>query len=109
GLPTICKTLLNGPPPDALELSIDINELNHGKTALHVAASHGHVELVEMLLQAHPGPRWDLDNHGFSALHLAIRKNQEEVVQELAKTSLLNVRSGYEGMLPIHVTLLIIT
>jgi len=54
-----------------------------GRTALHLAATHGHEEAVAQLLAASPKALGATDMEGMTALHWAAREGHEEVVAEL--------------------------
>mmetsp|Transcript_134434 Transcript_134434/g.245368 ORF Transcript_134434/g.245368 Transcript_134434/m.245368 type:complete len:881 (-) Transcript_134434:70-2712(-) len=65
----------------AMKVQIDARSL-HGRTALHLAASSGHVESVQVLLQAKAAIEAKTDA-GFTALHMACQRGHLDVVKNL--------------------------
>lgn len=55
----------------------------HGDTSFHVAARHGHVELVRQLVQQHGLPLDHVNTDGKTALHEAAQNSQLECVAYL--------------------------
>ncbi|KAJ6698327.1 ANKYRIN REPEAT PLANT PROTEIN [Salix purpurea] len=54
-----------------------------GQTALHMAAKGQAVELVEELIMSDPSLMNMVDNKGSSALHIAVRKGRDQIVRKL--------------------------
>ncbi|XP_058129131.1 ankyrin repeat domain-containing protein 27-like [Anopheles ziemanni] len=70
-------------PPRAPRLRLNLNAVNgEGYTALHVAAMHGNVEMVRVLLDEHVNPTIRLKS-GATALHLATRERRLRIVRML--------------------------
>uniref|UniRef100_A0AAG5CZ34 Uncharacterized protein n=1 Tax=Anopheles atroparvus TaxID=41427 RepID=A0AAG5CZ34_ANOAO len=64
-------------------LRLNLNAVNgEGYTALHVAAMHGNVEMVRVLLDEHVNPTIRLKS-GATALHLATRERRLRIVRML--------------------------
>lgn len=101
GLATCCRMVLKDPGIAGRE-HIDVNELDERRnTALHVAASCGHLQIVKELLLANA--KLHVRNaKGWTPLHTAILEHQYEVVEELSKTSLIDATSSYEALDPLH-------
>lgn len=59
-----------------------LNMRSSGKTALHVAAHQGHIEIVKLLLQSGASVNAK-DNDGDTCLHYAAFGNQPEVKMSL--------------------------
>ncbi|XP_067454225.1 CARD- and ANK-domain containing inflammasome adapter protein [Thunnus thynnus] len=80
----------------------NINTVNSSnETLLHVAAEHGHLSIIELLLQR--GARLDLkDNKGHTALHRAASRGHTEIVRALIKAGTLNYTLDLQGKTPIH-------
>uniref|UniRef100_A0A182RYA9 VPS9 domain-containing protein n=1 Tax=Anopheles funestus TaxID=62324 RepID=A0A182RYA9_ANOFN len=74
------------PPPDEAvteKVRVDLNAVNgEGYTALHVAAMHGNVEMVRVLLERKVNPTIRLKS-GATALHLATRERKLRIVRML--------------------------
>ncbi|WOG94793.1 hypothetical protein DCAR_0314090 [Daucus carota subsp. sativus] len=68
-------------------LDIDVNLVDlHGRTALHVAAIYGHIEVIQFLVSVGGSP--DIaDQHGWTSLHCASIAGQEEAVEFLMNCS----------------------
>lgn len=79
----------------------DLEERNNfGHTALHLAARHGHVAAVRMLLDAGANPD-AVDSTGRMPLHLAAQQPDPETVSVLSARS--NVRAvDLLGMTPLY-------
>ena len=84
----------------AAKASPKIKALRWGWTALHVAASKGHVEIIKLLRAG----GWDIravDDCGRSALHIACINGQLEVVTELLGE--IDAKHGdADGNTPLH-------
>ncbi|XP_052902367.1 ankyrin repeat domain-containing protein 27-like [Anopheles moucheti] len=74
------------PPPEESvphKVRVDLNAVNgEGYTALHVAAMHGNVEMVRVLLEHKVNPTIRLKS-GATALHLATRERRLRIVRML--------------------------
>lgn len=81
---------------------IDINTVNSSsETLLHVAAEHGQLSVIELLIQK--GARLDLqDNKGQTALHRAASKGNTEIVRALTKAGAPIYTLDLQGKTPIH-------
>jgi ankyrin repeat protein len=67
-----------------LESGVAIEELDkHGQSALHLAASNGHLETVKLLIDAGANPLAD-DSKNITSLHLAASNGHLETVKLLA-------------------------
>ena len=75
----------------------------NGDTALHLAASRGHIEVARALLQAGANARKS-NNNGQTPLHLATMKGHLEIVRALLEAGAgADVRKSDEsGMHPIY-------
>lgn len=64
---------------------------NDGKnTALHIAASQGHVNVIKVLLSSCPDC-WEIDNiKGQNILHIAVESNKDNVIEYIKNNSRLN-------------------
>uniref|UniRef100_A0A7N6ASE0 CARD domain-containing protein n=1 Tax=Anabas testudineus TaxID=64144 RepID=A0A7N6ASE0_ANATE len=81
---------------------IDINTVNSSnETLLHVAAEHGHLSVIELLIRK--GARLDLqDIEGHTALHRAASKGHTEIVRALIKAGAPIYSLDLHGKTPIH-------
>ncbi|KAF7645591.1 hypothetical protein LDENG_00201500 [Lucifuga dentata] len=81
---------------------IDINTVNSSnETLLHVAAEHGHLSVIQLLLQK--GARLDLqDNKGHTALHRAASRGHTEAVRALLKAGSSIYTLDVQAKTPIH-------
>lgn len=71
-----------------------------GETALHLAVSQGHYELVELLLdKVNPSRK---DNEGNTALHIAMIKNRIQICQRLLAISGLINKKNKRGLTALH-------
>lgn len=76
----LCRAAAVGDLNELKELGEDPNSADYdGRTPLHVAASHGHVEIVEWLISRRANVN-QLDSFGLSALTEATRHNQQDVI-----------------------------
>ncbi|XP_069006024.1 CARD- and ANK-domain containing inflammasome adapter protein [Embiotoca jacksoni] len=82
----------------------DINTVNSSnETLLHVAAEHGHLSIIELLIRK--GARLDLkDDAGRTALHRAAGRGHAEIVRALAKAGAHIHAQDLEGKTPIHLS-----
>ena len=87
-----------------LEPSAEINEVERGWTALGYASWHGHVDVVEVLLDA--GADVDkIESEGYSPLHDACVCGEAKIVKLLlAKSAKVNVRND-GGQTPLHLAI----
>lgn len=67
-------------------MSYAASESKGGYTPLMLAAKHGHVDVIEMLLELGVGA-WQGDWHGLCALHHAALHNQCQVIHLLCSRS----------------------
>ncbi|XP_009792344.1 protein VAPYRIN-LIKE-like [Nicotiana sylvestris] len=66
---------------------IDLNSIDsQGRTALHIAAIHGHVEVLQFLVSVGSDPDM-LDSQGWTPLHFAAHKGHVEAVDFLLNHS----------------------
>ncbi|XP_019151531.1 PREDICTED: ankyrin repeat-containing protein At5g02620-like [Ipomoea nil] len=76
-----------------------------GKTALHIAASHGHTNtMLELILQC-PDCYEVVDYSGRNVLHVAVESNQASAVKVLLSNPLFNSlinEKDVEGNTPLH-------
>ncbi|XP_058212034.1 ankyrin repeat-containing protein At5g02620-like [Rhododendron vialii] len=75
------------------------------ETALHIAAAHGHVSVIEELLSYNPDC-WEMVNSkGQNALHIAVDMNRDSVIRYILRKSwvgqLINQKDN-EGNTPLH-------
>ncbi|XP_058212035.1 ankyrin repeat-containing protein At5g02620-like [Rhododendron vialii] len=75
------------------------------ETALHIAAAHGHVSVIEELLIYNPDC-WEMVNSkGQNALHIAVDMNRDSVIRYILRKSwvgqLINQKDN-EGNTPLH-------
>ena len=96
GLPAVVRALLiAGASPTAIT--------NQGQTVAHIAASHGHVEILQLVLPAAPQlARAASETNGRTALHLAALKGQADAARQLLEFGGdVNARSG-DGQTALH-------
>lgn len=55
----------------------------NGRNALHIAASHGHLETVQYLLPLFGEKKFDKSNNGNTCLDWAIQQQKQDVVDWL--------------------------
>lgn len=81
----------------------DINlATGQGTTALHLAVSKGHVEVVKLILESYKGKVNVRDKRGLSALHRAAAAGNNALVRLLvAKKAAINA-TDKEGWTPLH-------
>jgi len=72
------------------------------ETALHIAAVHGHKEVVEVLLRAHAAVDAE-DNLLFTPLHGAAHGGHEKVAEVLLRAHAAVDAKGSRGVTPLHV------
>eukprot|EP01116_Phalansterium_solitarium_P001354 TRINITY_DN11155_c0_g1_i1.p1 TRINITY_DN11155_c0_g1~~TRINITY_DN11155_c0_g1_i1.p1 ORF type:complete len:702 (+),score=224.31 TRINITY_DN11155_c0_g1_i1:155-2260(+) len=86
-----------------LDGGVDVNERSQGTTALHLAASHGHTELAEVLISR--GAELDTnDDEGYSPLIYAVWAGHDSFVKMmLARGALLSVPGSKHGNTALHV------
>lgn len=72
-----------------------------GATSLHVAAQHGHTEVISVLIKAGADLEAS-DNQGFSPLHLAVWDRHSLVVMALLKAGADFEASTLEGSTPLY-------
>lgn len=70
--------LLESGPSSTYEMVMATNR--HGDTSFHVAARHGHLELVKRLHEEYGVPLHHVNADGKSALHEAAQNGHEECV-----------------------------
>ncbi|XP_029905581.1 CARD- and ANK-domain containing inflammasome adapter protein [Myripristis murdjan] len=82
--------------------NIDTDTVNSSsETLLHVAAEHGRLSVIKLLL--HKGARLDLqDSNGHTALHRAASRGHTEVVRALIKVGAPIYTLDTLGQTPIH-------
>uniref|UniRef100_A0A182NSF2 VPS9 domain-containing protein n=1 Tax=Anopheles dirus TaxID=7168 RepID=A0A182NSF2_9DIPT len=74
---------VEGPAVKSAKLRVNLNAVNgEGYTALHVAAMHGNVDMVRVLLERSVNPTIRLKS-GATALHLATRERRLRIVRML--------------------------
>lgn len=80
----------------------DINSVNSScETLLHVAAEHGHLSIVELLICK--GAKLDLqDNKGHTALHRAAGKGHTEIVRALIQAGAQIYSQDLEDKTAVH-------
>ncbi|KAK3002926.1 hypothetical protein RJ639_018769 [Escallonia herrerae] len=75
------------------------------KTALHLAASHGHVDVMMFLVACYPDCAEMVTSRGQNILHIAVKDEQEEVIkfvlQHSSLSSLINQKDN-DGNTPLH-------
>ncbi|CAH1798047.1 unnamed protein product [Owenia fusiformis] len=83
--------------------NFDINQTNkHGESVLHIAASGGHIEIIELLLTK--GINLSAkDKHGDSAVFWAARQGQVKVIEYLKSQDVSLDTQNKSGEAPIHV------
>ncbi|KAI7979515.1 Ankyrin repeat-containing protein ITN1 [Camellia lanceoleosa] len=82
-----------------------IADQDDNKTALHVAASQGHVSVIQELISQCPDC-WEMVNHkGQNILHVAVENEKREVIKFIFKnfslTGLIN-QKDVDGNTPLH-------
>ncbi|KAL1520012.1 hypothetical protein AB1Y20_023492 [Prymnesium parvum] len=102
----ICTAAQNGRLEEVLRLvqeegiSIDVADYD-GRTALHLAASEGNIELVRLLIEELNAKRSPMDRWGHTPLDEAIRGNYDEVVRYLqtkeARSSAMMAHASYNN------------
>ena len=87
---------------DKTEAHVDFPDLNRN-TPLHAAASNGHVNTVELLLE-HEADATAQNNRGETPLHVAARWGYSELVRRLlASGADVNARTDVDGATPLHI------
>ncbi|KAK2978509.1 hypothetical protein RJ640_023755 [Escallonia rubra] len=75
------------------------------KTALHLAASHGHVKIVKFLFACSPDCAEMVTSRGQNILHIAVKDMQEDVITFVLEhpllSSLINQKDN-DGNTPLH-------
>ncbi|KAK2995241.1 hypothetical protein RJ640_023765 [Escallonia rubra] len=75
------------------------------KTALHLAASHGHVDVMKFLVACYPDCAEMVTSRGQNILHIAVKDEQEEVIKFVLQhpllSSLINQKDN-DGNTPLH-------
>ncbi|XP_070689060.1 CARD- and ANK-domain containing inflammasome adapter protein [Pempheris klunzingeri] len=80
----------------------DINIVNSShETLLHLAAEHGHLSTIELLIRK--GARLDLqDNKGHTALHRAASRGHSDIVRALIQSGAPIYTLDLQGKTPVH-------
>jgi ankyrin repeat protein len=90
---------------ELMGLGVNINKVNDlGNDALKYAAAKGHVECMELLINAGANTA-SFDNEGFSAIHNAVDNQHHDVVVKLLDTGVdvdLRITKEYEVTTPLH-------
>jgi ankyrin repeat protein len=105
----LCSAVETGCPvviEYVLRHSPDVNEIDlkykYGRTALHIAAEGGHLEVVEVLLKF--GAVIDSkDEYGITALHIAVEGGHLEVVEVLLKFGAVIDSKNDFGITALHI------
>ena len=74
----------------------DLAEFNGGR-ALYLAAQNGHDSIVDLLLDADAGTRWQAPD-GTTALFIAVSRGHRAIARKLAPRSNLNAQTRAQGV-----------
>jgi ankyrin repeat protein len=85
--------------------SLAFQESPKSNTILHIAASSGHDQLVEAILESHYELALRKNYAGDLALHVATSAGHLPIVKKLASAELLQVKNN-EGNTPLHLALI---
>jgi ankyrin repeat protein len=85
--------------------SLAFQESPKSNTILHIAASSGHDQLVEAILESHHELALKKNYAGDLALHVATSAGHLPIVKKLASAELLQVKNN-EGNTPLHLALI---
>lgn len=64
-----------------------------GETAMHIAATSGYLDIIELLIKENGDPNLSTCN-GYIPLHLAIINNRCEIIKYLAPLSNISIRDN---------------
>ena len=83
--------------------SIDIPDADGGRTPLHIAAQHGHDEIIDALIERGSRAFETTDNYGNTPLFAALNRGDIRIAGVLlvAGSSAINIPAG-SGWLPMH-------
>ncbi|XP_073331826.1 CARD- and ANK-domain containing inflammasome adapter protein [Pagrus major] len=79
----------------------DINTVTSSNETLHVAAEHGHLSIIELLIRK--GATLDLqDNKSHTALHIAASRGHTQIVSALIQAGAPIYTLDLQGKTPVH-------
>lgn len=82
---------------------LDVNCQYKGVSAIHIAAEHGSVEAISILLDPQYKIKIDQQNYvGYTAANIAAQYKKIDVIRTLAKAGANLMIPGLEGMAPAH-------
>lgn len=78
-----------------------------GNTALHVAASEGNLNIVEIIIKADKRTLYAQDKAGFTPLHEAVQNNQIEIVKHIIGVDIKTLlKQDKTGQMPLHIAII---
>ena len=103
--PTIVRQLLEKSEKYVVYLGVRCHEIGN-RTALHIAASRGHVEVVKVLVFHFPDCCEKVDGQGNNVLHLIMSEKKTFLISSLSDIRWLRVRGlmnekNVEGKTPL--------
>ena len=104
--PTIVRQLLEKSEKYVVYLGVRCHEIGN-RTALHIAASRGHVEVVKVLVFHFPDCCEKVDDQGNNVLHLIMSEKKTFLISSLSDIRWLRVRGlmnekNVEGKTPLQ-------
>ncbi|RYP81431.1 hypothetical protein DL769_001997 [Monosporascus sp. CRB-8-3] len=79
----------------------EIEAVGNGKTALHIAAESGNVDMLRFLMELKADPL-ARDKLGRTALHIAVEQGQESAVLELSRDQRIINAQALDGQTALH-------